>query len=425
MTLPSNLLTELVSRRPVWALLSGLVLAGAFPPWDLWPLALAGLIPLIIICYEKRPLAAAGSGLAFGIGLGLAQFYWIVYALTVYGGLPWTLSWVILLGMQTFLALYIAGFAAMVSGLRLLGISPILAAPLAWAGTEWLRGWLFSGFPWLPLSGSLSVAAPLVQSAELWGSTGLSALVVLINALLARAALVNYKKRGWAGREFAAVGAAVIILVGGWAWGHMRMGQVRRQMAEAPRFTVSVIQPNIELKRLWAKGLRMKNVGEQLRLTVQAAQAEPRPRAPWLALWAESSAPFYFMHDARPTMAVMEAARETGAYIMVGSLGSLRYEGKVKPTNRTWLVGPGGKAEGYYDKVHLVPFGEYVPLGEYLPFVKALAAASGDYAPGKQGRILAVGPVKTAPLICYESIFPDLARSQRLRGGGTVAEPDQ
>ncbi len=393
---------------------AGALTAGAFPPWNLWPLALVGLVPLGLICFRRGPVRAGAAGLAFGLGLGLVQMYWIIYVLTIYGGMPWLLAGVLLLGLQLYLALFTAAFAFLAGGLRRLGLPLLATGPLLWAGCEWLKGHTFSGFPWLPLGQALAPALPLVQSAEYWGSGGLSALVVLVNLLVARALLPSLEGGRPGRREVAALLAAVIILGGGWWWGLERLGQVRRAMARAPHLAVSVVQPNIALTRLWRKEWRLQNLARQGELTRRAAAGQKK--RPWLVVWSESSAPFYFLNDARATKVVLDQARRLGAYLLVGSLGSARHQGRVKPTNRSWLVGPGGRPLAYYDKVHLVPFGEYVPYGDYLPFVKAMAAASGDFAPGTRGSTLDMGGVKLGPLICYESIFPDLARHQRLGG---------
>ncbi len=400
---------------------SGLGMVLAFPPLDLWPLALVGLVPLMALAARLSPRQAFTAGWVFGLALGLGLFYWLTVVMTTYGGLPWPLALGILLLMQVYLALYPAVFAGALAWLGARGVSPILAAPLLWAGLEWVRGHALTGFPWLPLSGALTSFPPLVQSAEFWGATGLSALVALVNALFWRAS-ANGAPAGepgngdasGVGRRWAALAAALAFALGGWVWGQARMEDVDRAAAAAPRLAVTVVQANVPLSELWASGGKAQVIAKHLALTKEAARSQEG--RPWLVVWPESAAPFYFLAQARESQPVLEAARELGAFISLGSLGAVGQPPSYQVTNRAWLVGPAGEPLGSYDKIHLVPFGEYVPLAKILFFVRAVAALSQDLSPGPLGHTLDAGDLVLGPLICYESIFPELARAQRQRG---------
>jgi apolipoprotein N-acyltransferase len=418
---------------------AGLLLAAAFPPLDLWPLCLVGLVPLLALAARLSARRAFVAGWVFGLVLGLGLFSWLMVVMTTYGGLPWPLALGVLLLMQLYLALYPALLAGSLAWLGRRGVSPILAAPLVWAGLEWTRGWALTGFPWLPLSGALTSFPPLVQSAEFWGSTGVSALVVLVNAQL-WTALAPARLRGAAEqagdgegrsgqwRRWAAGATALVLLAGGWLWGQGRMNEVDQAAAAAPHLPVTVVQANIPLEALWSSGNKAEVIRRHLELTREAARAQET--RPWLVVWPESAAPFYFLHQARESEPVLRAARELLADIMLGAVGVLDpapgqapQPGQPPPppqpplvTNRAWLVGSGGEPLGHYDKIHLVPFGEYVPLAKVLFFVRAVAALSQDLHPGPLGHTLAVGELVLGPLICYESIFPELARAQRQRG---------
>ena len=274
------------------------------------------------------------------------------------------------------------------------------------------------GVPWLPLGNALAAAPELAQTAEWWSVTGVSALVVLVNALAARALIPWLKRRTLGRRELAAGLCAVILVAGGWAWGQHRMTQVQKLAASAPRLWVSVIQGDVGLRVLWDAKFRKANIQRQIWLTQKAAaQVQGRP---WLVVWSESAAPFYFLNDARASLPVLQEAERERAFILLGSMGSVMRAGRPRPTNRVWLVGPNGRPEGFYDKVHLVPFGEYVPLEKVLFFVRALAVISENFEPGIQGHTLKAGLATLGPLICYESIFPQLARSQCARGADLI-----
>ncbi len=396
--------------RAAAALGVGLLMVAAFPPLDAWPLALVGLVPLLWLTRDITPRQAALAGWLFGLAQGFGLYYWLTVVMTTYGGLPWALALGALLLLQAYLALYPALWAAGLAYLGGRGTPPWLAGPLLWAGLEWLRGQALTGFPWLPLSGALTSFPPLVQTAELVGATGLSALIVLLNTLLFQGLIPGARPA----RRLTALGMAVLLLAAGWGWGSLRQEQVNLACAQAPQLTVSVVQANVPLHELWSRELRPAVIARHLDLTRQAAREQAG--RPWLVVWPESAAPFYFPAEARESQPVLEAAQELNAWITLGSVGLLGQPGQYQVTNRAWLVNPEGAPAGYYDKVHLVPFGEYVPWARLFFFVRAVAALSQDLTPGAQGHTLQAGPFALGPLICYESIFPELARSQRQRG---------
>lgn len=393
---------------------SGVLLLFAFPPYNLWPLTCLGLIPLLWQCWTKEPGRAAALGYVFALALGVTQIHWLLVVMTVYGQVAWPLAVFALLLLAAIVGLYVAAFAYITALLKRAGISPLIAAPIVWTGLEWLRAMALTGFPWLPLGNGLIGGLPLLQSAELWGVHGLSFWVVLINALLARVALGVWQARRMRGREFVALGVAGIIISGGWLWGQARLDQVRAQAKDAPKLMCTVVQANISLHDLWQRKLRESNLQRYIGLTKKAA--EGIAQRPWLVIWSESSTPFYLMHEAKDTRPVMDTARATHAYIITGTLGSVERGGKYHPTNRSWMIGPDGRSAGWYDKVHLVPFGEYVPLEEIFFFVRAVAITGDNFIPGKQGDTLDMAGVKLGPLICYESIFPELALAQTRQG---------
>lgn len=394
------------------AAVSGLALAAAFPPLNLWPLALVGLIPLMALARRLTPRRALVAGWIWGLALFLGLMYWLTVVFTAYGGLSWPLAVVTLMIFAWYLGAYPAVWACLLSWW---GASPwvmLVAAPLAWAGLEWLRGQIFTGVPWLPYAMGLSGSLPLIQSVELWGTSGLSLLLVLVNGLLALLVLPRLEGGRFGWRQVAAAAAVVIILAGGWAWGEIRLGQVQAAQAAAPRLTVTVVQGNISLAQLWNRRLRPQVLARHLDQTKRAAARVSQ--RPWLVVWPESAAPFYFLREARTSQPVLDFVRQQKMYLLLGSLGAVEKGKRLQVSNRVWLLNPEGRPAGFYDKVHLVPFGEYVPLQKILFFVRAVAQIGDDFAVGQAGKVLQVGPVRVGPLICYESIFPELARQQRL-----------
>jgi apolipoprotein N-acyltransferase len=410
---------KLAIPKKLWGPLAAMIASGAvsifaFPPFNMWPLVCVMLIPLLWQCWQQPPKRAALLGFAFSLALGVTQLHWLIVVMTVYGQVAWPLAILALVLLAGIAALYVTAFAALVAALRRVGISPIFSAPIVWTGLEWLRAVALTGFPWLPLGNGLIGELALLQSAELWGVHGLSFWVVLINVLLTRIAMGVWQARRIGGREFVAIGICGLIIACGWWWGEMRLAQVRAQSEAAPTLESTVIQGNIPLRELWQRKLRETNLQLHIDLTKQAAAGITQ--RPWLVIWSESSAPFYLMNEARETRMIMQAAHELDAYILTGTLGAVKKDGKYHPTNRSWMLGPGGRSVGWYDKVHLVPFGEYVPMQEILFFVRAVAVMGDNFIPGKEGATLDLKGVKLGPLICYESIFPELALAQTRQG---------
>lgn len=405
----------LVRGRWLAAVLGGAAMVFAFPPFGLWPLALAGGAFLCWLGWRLPPGSSFRYGFLLGLIQGAGQIYWIINVLTDYGRLPWILALPVLALLVAYLAAYHGLFVWLLSWLRLRNVSPLIIAPAAWAALEWARIHLFTGFPWLLLGNAFTATPAMIQSVELWGVCGLSAAAMFTAALLAMA--VGAGGPGPARRALAG-GLAILILAGGYWWGSLRQEAVHTAMSQAPTLTVSVVQGNLPIEDLNNPAKHMGTVKKQLALS--RGQAGKVKKRPWLVVWPESGAPFYFLNDARPTLAVLSGAGELGAGILTGTWGSVKADGKYRPTNRMWLVKPGGQPGGYYDKAHLVPFGEYVPLAKILFFVRAIAALGLDSHPGPEGHTIEFEGVPLGPLVCYESIFPELARQQRLSGARLI-----
>ncbi|ADK84422.1 apolipoprotein N-acyltransferase [Desulfarculus baarsii DSM 2075] len=407
-------------RPPFWAVgaaaIGGPLTALGFPPHDIWPLTLLGVALLASFCWLLPARRAFAAAWLFGLGCAMGMVWWLTVAMTLHGGMSAPAAWAVLALCMAVLTSYPALAVGLAAYARQAGLSPLFCAPLAWVGGEWLRGVLLTGFPWLPLASGLTGRLELAQTAEWWGASGVSFLLVLTASLLARGLAPPLARRALPGRrEWAALGAALALVAGGWLWGQARMTQVATQCAAAPKLVVGVVQPDVAIERLWRADERMAIIGAQAALSRQASAAVDG-RRPWLVVWPESSTPFYFAHEDPGTSEVLDLARELDAFVMPAALGLARRQGKAMTSNRAWLVGPDGRIRGYYDKAHLVPFGEYVPLGEVLFWVRALAQIGGDQAAGRPGVLLEADGVKIGALICYESIFAYLGRAQRLAG---------
>jgi apolipoprotein N-acyltransferase len=331
--------------------------------------------------------------------------------------------WMPLAATAATLALYPALFAA---GLRYwqarVGGDGLAIAIALWVGLEWCRSTLFLPCPWDLLGYSQVPSLRLLQLCDLTGIYGVSALVVAVNhglysVLTARARLVR----------LALLGAVLLLVL---LYGDRRMTELH---AERPPRTlrVALVQPAIEPNQKWDPSARENVVTEQEELSRVAVAQEAD-----LVVWPEASAPFVFAEDDvyasdSPRFApdhrlrerLVEFVRTLGVPVLFGapalSKQSVGHGLAWSPLNRSLLLEPSGRLEATYDKMILVPFGEYVPLPRIFWFVPKLVPAVGDFVPGSGPTLFAVRGVSFAVLICYEAIFPDFVR-RRVAGGAEL-----
>jgi apolipoprotein N-acyltransferase len=196
-----------------------------------------------------------------------------------------------------------------------------------------------------------------------------------------------------------------------WGYGHWRIQGLEARIRQAPAVTVAVVQGNIPQAEKWEPSFQTATVEKYARLSMGL-----RDQRPELVVWPETAAPFYFGHDAELSLQVAEAVRRSAASFLIGSPSVTLQAGAPLFHNSAFLLGPDAEVLGKYDKAHLVPFGEYVPLRRWLPFLGKIVAQVGDFVPGPKGRTLAWGPYRLGVQICYEIIFPGLARAMTLNG---------
>ncbi len=321
-----------------------------------------------------------------------------------YGDLPRALAILLMLLLASYMALYPAVAALILHRLgRTFGPRALLLAPAVWVTTELGRAYLFTGFPWVLLGYSQATVLPLAQLASLFGVYGLSALVVLVNASLAWLVVT----RGAARRRPLLVSLAVVAVVAAWGAARLRDGGL---VKDGIPLRVALVQGNIPQEQKWDPSRAPGILQRYVEMTRQAASSGAR-----FIVWPESSLPFSFQEDPAGGDVVRRLAHDTGTFILVGS-DQVERSNPPKFYNAAFLITPDGTVGGIYRKMHLVPFGEYVPLKRLLFFASPLVEAVSDFSPGEEIVMLPVAghPVSTA--ICYEVVYPDLARGAVARG---------
>jgi len=387
----------------VLAVASGLCCAAAFPPWDMGPLAFVALAPLLVAMSGVSPRRAAGLGYLSGLSFYLATIWWVINTMTTYGGMSVALS-LIALGL---LAGVLAGYTGTFAWLYALG-APSLPVPLRpaaaaalWTALEFLRSFLFSGFPWALLGYTQYRQPGLRLLAALTGVYGLSAVLVLVNATLAETVGCWARRaagHGWRRDLMLAWGLAAVTLAGAWGYG----AEWWRDPTGGPAIGVGLLQGNIDQAVKWDRGHQVRTLETYERLARQAAVERPS-----LIVWPETAVPFFLRREPELGARVRAVAAATGVPMLVGS-PDLGADGLLY--NSAFLIGTDGRLAGRYDKRHLVPFGEYIPLQRVFFFLDKLVTGIGDFGRGKSATVFVDDFGRFSVMICYEVIFPTEVR---------------
>ncbi|MBU1232297.1 MAG: apolipoprotein N-acyltransferase [Proteobacteria bacterium] len=373
----------------------------------LWPLLAVACVPLFVcICRGSRRQALAFGFLA-GVAHFLLQLYWIVFVLGHYGGLPLFLSVPALLLLVLYMAAYVMGFSFL-ANLFVLRFPPGLSLwllPCVWVGLDWLRSFLFSGFPWMDLGYGLADAPALLQSADIWGHYGLTFLVVLVNTLLSLQ-VVHWGNRRMVVRLMTPV-CLLLALVAIYSAG--RWQQLNSEKPERESMTVAVIQGNVDQNQKWLPARQQETVQNYIEQSRELMLGTPRPE---LVVWPETALPFYPV--AHPLLGPVHSfvSREQ-VMLLTGAPWYQRKsdgQGEMEFFNSSLLFDRKGNIVARTSKTHLVPFGEYVPLKRFLSFLEPLVEAVGDFSPGEIHDPPACQKAKIGVLVCFESIFPDISR---------------
>ncbi|MDD4273667.1 MAG: apolipoprotein N-acyltransferase [Desulfobacter postgatei] len=387
------------------ALVSGLMLFSAFPAPGFYPAAFFALVPLWLSLERLSSKQAFYAGIGTGIGFYLPLIYWICPTLTEYGGLNPFAALSCLLLLVLYLSAYTGVFALAMKKIPVPeGLVPFWGA-VAWVSLEYIRTYLFSGFPWGVLGYSQYPNRVLIQAADTFGVLGISFLVVVANGALV-IAFKAFSQRAWPEKtNMAGLSLSMVLLCSAFIYGHLKLAQVRGQINGAPSRTISVIQANISQDRKWDKAFVDETIDRYSRLSLQAMPCD-------LVVWPETALPFYYGMDPVPSNRVDAMVRKAGTFFLIGIPAARPSDDGFLYYNRACMLNPLALPKGYYDKHHLVPFGEYVPFKGLLRFAEKLTAGAGDFSKGETGPVpLKFGTVTTGVLICFEIIFPDIARA--------------
>jgi apolipoprotein N-acyltransferase len=361
------------------ATLSGIALTLPYINGNLWIFAWVGFLPLFSALRNKtRPQAFLLSYLT-GIIFWSGTAWWLAHV---------TLAGTILLIL--YLALYFGLFGFFVSAYLLSTTYSLLFISSTWVLLEYLRSNLLTGFPWALLGYSQYLNLPVIQIADITGAWGVSFLVMLVNVTIYLALAAKQKK--------AIILSCLLCLLASLGYGYYKMHSFSKYKAQR-QVRISVVQGNIPQDLKWDTDSRDFIIGRYINLTRQAAKGKPD-----LIIWPEASLPVVPEEEPFYFEKVKDLLKDIKIPLVLGAVtlrGGHYY-------NSALLLSEEGAILNTYDKLHLVPFGEYIPLKKFLGFLETIVPI-GEITPGKEYTVFN-RPTKFSVLICFEDLFPGLSR---------------
>lgn len=395
--------------RIALAVLSGFLFAFAFPNLAIGWLAFVALIPLFIAVARAR-----SARYAFGIGWlsqtisWLLMVPWVIRVMSHYGGLPYITGVLIFVAMCLYLGLYGGLFALLVRVIAPgVSLPRWLLVPLAWAAVEYARTYLLTGFPWNLIAAAIVDYTPLVQFDRFAGPYALGALILLPAAAISWAIVARPRKAEMA----FTLGPVAIVCFIWWITG-MVGAKLIASPGNGPTFTAALLQPNISQEMRWNSSNLMEIFQRMMDLTDRAVRSGAA-----VIIWPESTVPLSYATTDFFREAIESESRQAAVDIILGSVA----QDPANPEriwNAAFLVS-GGRTIGHYDKIRLVPFGEYVPLRKMLFFAHKLVHEVGNFEFGTRDTPL-VGLFRYGPAICYEIVFPQIPRMQVVHGADVL-----
>ncbi len=382
-------------RIPLLAV-SGLLGALAFPAVDWWLGAWLFLIPAFVAALSRPVRGALADGWLLGTVFFVVLLRWLDHTFRHYSAIPWPLSWLPIVALAAYCGLYVGLVASAAAWIapRLGAGWALTAIPPLWVAGEWLRGRLMGGFPWGLIGYSQHAVLPVIQIAEFAGVYGVSFLIVAVAAALTGALILGWRRTLPGGAATAALLAAAL----GFGWSVSSSGT-----ADNARVPVAVIQPSVEQSLKWDPVHQAEILDRYERLTREAAAGRPA-----VVLWPETAAAFFLRGDPILLARLTALSAELRVPLLVGSVDRRDGPRGAFLNSAFLLTGRGIVAK--YDKIHLVPFGEYVPLSGLIGFVRSWAEFISDFGAGQTRTVFPLPGAPFGAVICYEVIFPELFR---------------
>ena len=380
--------------------ISGVLLVSIQPPVSLFPIAFFALIPLLSSIDKDNLRFSFFSGYVTGIVSYLGLIYWVIIAMNHYGGINIPLSALILLLFVLYLSCYTGLFTLSCAWFEKRFSIPIyLSSPLIWVLLEYVRGFFMSGFPWSFLAHSQYNFLSFIQVVSITGTYFISFLIVAVNAVCFSL---------WRRKKISSIyiTCVMILCAATLIYGFISLNE----KSEIPHKKVAIIQGNIRQDEKWDDAFKIMIIKKYVQMTQQSGKTAD------LIVWPETAMPFIFDQEIYANKYIKVLPTDVNANILFGTISKDKSGGF---RNSAYVIGKTGDTIGFYNKVHLVPFGEYTPLLTYLPFLEKLTATGGGFVPGDGHKPIKTDIGNIGVLICYEGVFPSIT-NETVREGAQV-----
>ncbi len=379
--------------------LAGLLLVASFPQASQGYLTWVAFVPLIVFVFKCRTTAEAfGGGLLAGAIELFFLLIWIPPVLVRYGSLSSPLAWISYTLIISLLACFPAAACALAKHMVRRGDHFIWLFPVVWVAFEYAQNYFpFRGFPWLLAGYSQADYLHLIQIADVTGIYGISFLIIGINTAIAWIALCRNRGLALYGPLFSAVALMGASLL----YGEVSL---RRWEHRNPSLRAAMLQQNLSADEPMQMLIDKSRQGYQ-----RMANSLKLSKIDLLVL-PETPSVLLYQYDADYRQNLESLARRYPMGLIFNNSNDREIGGEQRYLNSAYFLDGHGRLAGIYEKIHLVPFGEYIPLRSVFFFIKTVSQDVGDFLPGSEYRIVEVGGHPSNAIICFEAIFPALVR---------------
>jgi apolipoprotein N-acyltransferase len=384
------------------AVVSAALLILSFPDFDLSPLAWLTLAPMFLLVVRRPQMGRAFFlGWIFGTVFFYGSCYWLTYSMIHFGGISAWLSFLLLLPGAALLALFPAlSLAVLARAINKWGTAALFVSPFLWSAMEWAR-LQTTGQLWNALGYSQAYHPSIIQVASWGGVYGVGFLIVIVNTAIAFA-LTKRNVRSSVITAAVILLVAVVMLLANKS-SHSRASDNDNQ----PGVVVVAVQPNVPMDLVKSDEDMRKLTVRHFELSESALRAVAQDGRPKLVIWPESPMNFAYGGDDQLRAVLANFARANNTSIVLNSQEVAPNDGIY---NSAVLINQEGSLVAQYDKIRLLPFGEYVPLPEWVPGAELISGIVGDFTPGTNYRLMSVGGVRIGIFICIESAYPSIAQ---------------
>jgi len=413
------------------AAFSGILQVVIYPTPDLHWLCWIAFTPLLVAVLRSRlpenfrmltnsadawqaasPVQAFLLGWLSGFIWSLGSCYWIFSVMHGYGGLDTPIACGVLLLFSLILGAHVGVFASLLALLATGSLDPrsglrraLVLAPVLWVAVEFGRT-MITGYPW-NLLGTVQINnISLTRIATATGVYGISFEILLVNAGFAAAFIARRRAR------------RILLIASLVACVALQASEFVHPPALPAPGTALLVQPNLKLMQQWTPARFTATLAELRDRSLPSPSESLGDPLADLIVWPESPAPF-LVTDPQFRSTISQIATQAHAHVIVGAIGVASEGNGLQPQqvfNSAALITPNGRWTGRYDKIHLVPFGEYVPFKDLFSFARQLTREVGDFVPGTRRTVFDLGRYRVGAFICYESIFPGEVRQFAANG---------